>query len=226
MQTTPHGSDLQEKSDQPGVPPGGSSNRTFLSGARRAGSGPWPDANVTALRQPSTRDPERHQQAPVGRRCGGRPASDRQPGPGSCRRTRRAGRWPRECWRARSAGPTPGSAFGMPDSTAQGPRAVPDDSPAAARRDGGWHTGGRPGLRAVERPGRRPRRPTGCRATDPTTEPGCHGHRTAAIQAGAARESGGRPGSGGAAVTRPPTAADLGRPAGAAQHGERPTAPA
>ncbi|GGZ29911.1 hypothetical protein GCM10010300_85900 [Streptomyces olivaceoviridis] len=57
MQTTPHGSDLQEKADQQHVPPGGSSGRTFFSGARRAGSGPGPDANVIALRQPSHPDP-------------------------------------------------------------------------------------------------------------------------------------------------------------------------
>jgi hypothetical protein len=57
MQTTPHDSDLQEKADQRGVPPGGSSGRTFFSDARRTGSGAGPDANVIALRQHAPHDP-------------------------------------------------------------------------------------------------------------------------------------------------------------------------
>ncbi|GGQ33710.1 hypothetical protein GCM10010249_60260 [Streptomyces roseolilacinus] len=57
MQTTPHRSDLQEKADQRHVPPGGSSGRTFFTGARRAGSGAAPDANVIALRQHAHHDP-------------------------------------------------------------------------------------------------------------------------------------------------------------------------
>ncbi|MEU5971888.1 hypothetical protein [Streptomyces globisporus] len=57
MQTTPHGSDLQEKADQPGVSPGGSNGPTFFSGARRTGSGSGPDANVIALRQQAQNDP-------------------------------------------------------------------------------------------------------------------------------------------------------------------------
>ncbi|MFD9606675.1 hypothetical protein OG609_43450 [Streptomyces sp. NBC_01224] len=59
MQATPHGSDLQEKPDQSGVTSGGSSGRTFFSGARRAGSGSGRRASVIALRQylaPPTRD--------------------------------------------------------------------------------------------------------------------------------------------------------------------------
>src|SRR3954454_22536157 len=55
-QTTPHGSDLQEKADKRYVPPGGSSGRTFFSGARQTGSVPGPEANVIALRQ-SSRSP-------------------------------------------------------------------------------------------------------------------------------------------------------------------------
>ncbi len=51
MQTTPHGSELQEKADQRGVPPGGRRGRTLFSGARRAGRDAGPDANVIALRQ-------------------------------------------------------------------------------------------------------------------------------------------------------------------------------
>ncbi|GGY82723.1 hypothetical protein GCM10010363_74240 [Streptomyces omiyaensis] len=57
MQTTPHGSDLQEKADTRHVPPGGRRGRTFFSGARRAGSGAGPDANVIALRQHAHHDP-------------------------------------------------------------------------------------------------------------------------------------------------------------------------
>ncbi len=57
METTPHGSDLQEKADQRYVPPGGSSGRNFFSGARQTGSATEPDANVIALRQPSHHDP-------------------------------------------------------------------------------------------------------------------------------------------------------------------------
>lgn len=54
MPTTPHGTDLQEKADQRGVPPGGSNGPTFFTGARRAGSGAGPDVNVSALRQHTT----------------------------------------------------------------------------------------------------------------------------------------------------------------------------
>lgn len=58
MQTTPHGPDLQVKDDQRHGPPGGSSGRTFFSGARRAGSRPRPDANVIALRQHAHHRPD------------------------------------------------------------------------------------------------------------------------------------------------------------------------
>jgi hypothetical protein len=70
MQTTSHGSDLQEKADQRYVPPGGSSGRTFFTGARRAGSGPGSDTNVIALRQPSSHDADdtnKHHRAPPSR---------------------------------------------------------------------------------------------------------------------------------------------------------------
>lgn len=53
MQTTPHGSDLQEKTDQRNVPPGGSNGPAFFPGARQAGSGPSPDANVIGSRDGS-----------------------------------------------------------------------------------------------------------------------------------------------------------------------------
>ncbi len=57
MRATPHASDLQGKADQQHGPPGGSSGRTFFTGARRAGSGPHPDAHVIALRQHTQIDP-------------------------------------------------------------------------------------------------------------------------------------------------------------------------
>ncbi|MFJ9690389.1 hypothetical protein ACIRRX_32460 [Streptomyces bacillaris] len=57
METTPYGTDLQEKADQPYVPPGGSSGWALFTGARRTGSGTGPDAHVIALRQHTQIDP-------------------------------------------------------------------------------------------------------------------------------------------------------------------------
>src|SRR4051794_4230407 len=82
MQTTSHGSDLREKADQRDVPPGGSSGRTFFSGARQTGSGPGPEVNVIALRQPSHHDPNdtnKHHRAPPDR-------DPQHPGPAPGRR--------------------------------------------------------------------------------------------------------------------------------------------
>lgn len=65
MEATPPGPDLQGKVVQWCVPPGGSIGRTIFTGARRAGSGPAPDAHVIALRQYAHHDPnetdEHHQ---------------------------------------------------------------------------------------------------------------------------------------------------------------------
>ncbi|MFF8387309.1 DUF6233 domain-containing protein [Streptomyces kanasensis] len=116
----------------------------------------------------------------------------------------RAGKLPEDAARRALAEGVPACVVCRPDTDLGIPNAGEHGTGAAGSaryQPGGSPAGrrpahrGRPGLRAVERPGRRPRRQTECRATDPTT--GRHGLRTTAIQAGARPESGGTPGSGG-----------------------------
>lgn len=156
METTPHGSDLQEEADQSGVPPGGSNGTTFFPSARRAGNGPEPDANVSALRHLAHHDPndtDKHHRAPPGIKER-TPRAPPTAAPGTRRGLRRAARRRPPCPPSRPAPAAPPTSSTSPTLSAgasaasswtpSSPTCVPaaSSAPAYGKRAGSRNLGG------------------------------------------------------------------------------------